>query len=249
MNVICIAVIFCFFAVTFGENVKGTVQLNSGVFDKIVDKHKSVLVKFDETYPYGDKQETFKKVAESCISQKDLLIAEVQIADYGDKDNVDLAERFNVPTNKDSLPVYLLFQLGVEQPIRYTGDNLDADDIKKFVMKESGLWLGLPACLEQFDNLVKQFFQGTADEKNKLIAQAEREAGALTTDKDKASADMYIKTMKKVLEKGISFVNSEIERLEKLRSGKLSDKKKEQIGDRLNILATFSISKDTKDEL
>jgi hypothetical protein len=96
---------------------------------------------------------------------------------------------------------------------------------------------------------VKQFFKASADGKSKLIAEAEKEAESLTAEKEKASANMYIKTMQKVVEKGADFVGTEIERLEKLRSGKLSDKKKEQIGDRLNILATFSVSKDIKDEL
>lgn len=49
-------------------------------FLQIIEKHKAVLVKFDETYPYGDKQDTFKKVAEGCIAQNDLLVAEVQVA-------------------------------------------------------------------------------------------------------------------------------------------------------------------------
>lgn len=224
-------------------------MLNSGVFDKIIDKHKAVLVKFDETYPYGDKQEIFKKVAEATIAQKDLLVAEVQIADYGEKENADLAERFNVPTKKEDLPVYLLFRQGQDRPVKYTGDTVNADDIKKFIMRESGLWLGLPSCLEQFDVLVKQFFKASADERQNLIGQAEKEAEAITNEKDKASADMYVKTMKKVVEKGNNFVNTEIERLEKLRDGKLSDKKKEQIAGRLNILATFILSKDLKDEL
>lgn len=51
---------------------------------------------------------------------------------------MDLAERFNIPVKKEDHPTYLLFLQSQEEPIRYTGDETNADDIKKFVMKESG---------------------------------------------------------------------------------------------------------------
>lgn len=58
------------------------------------------------------------------------------ILDYGDKDNMDLAERFNV--KKDDYPVYLLFLQGQDEPIKFTGDAKSSDDIKKFLMNKSG---------------------------------------------------------------------------------------------------------------
>ncbi|XP_052248541.1 endoplasmic reticulum resident protein 29-like [Dreissena polymorpha] len=243
LTVVLFTALCIIFNAVLGENVKGSVQLNSGVFDKIVGKHKVVLVKFDETYPYGDKQDAFKKVAEACASQEDLLIAEVHVADYGDKENVDLAERYSIPIKKEDHPTYLLFLQGQEKPIRYDGDEKDADDIKKFIMKESGLWIGLPACLEKYDELVKQFFKATAAGKQELVSKAEGLESTLSKEWEKLSAEMYVKTMQKVIEKGDDFVDSEIDRLEKLRSGKLSDKKKEQLSDRLNILSTFSVAK------
>ena len=47
---------------------------------QIVPKFGAVLVKFDESYPYGEAQDAFKKVAEATLSQTELLLAEVNIA-------------------------------------------------------------------------------------------------------------------------------------------------------------------------
>ena len=47
---------------------------------QLIPKFKAALIKFDESYPYGDKHDEFKKVAEATISQKDLLLGEVNIA-------------------------------------------------------------------------------------------------------------------------------------------------------------------------
>ncbi|XP_050409963.1 endoplasmic reticulum resident protein 29 [Patella vulgata] len=248
-NISCISslllVVLAIFRSVGADIVKGSVPLNSGVFDRIISKHKAVLVKFDETYPYGEKQDEFKKVAESSSGQPDLLIAEVQIADYGDKDNMDLAERFNI--KKENHPVYKLFLQNKETPIDYTGDFKDADEIKKFIMKESGLWLGLPSCLEKFDNLVSEFYKSPADKRKGILARAEKAAEGLEDKAEKTSADTYVKTMSKILEKGEEFIDTEINRVEKLRDGKVSEKKKEQLGERLNILTSFQMR--MKDEL
>ena len=60
-----------------------------------------------------------------------------------------------------------------------------------------------------------------------------------------------MKTMQKVVEKGDDFVDSELTRVEKLMDGKVSDKKKQQLKDRANILTVFQLSKQggSKDEL
>lgn len=39
---------------------------------------------------------------------------------------------------KDDFPVYKLFVEGKDEPVTYTGDVKNADDIKKFLIRESG---------------------------------------------------------------------------------------------------------------
>jgi len=56
--------------------------------------------------------------------------------EYGDKENADLADRFNI--KKDDWPEYRLFLQGKSEPIAYTGNKERADDIQKFIVQESG---------------------------------------------------------------------------------------------------------------
>jgi len=240
-----VVIIFCISHVAYGEIIQGSVSLNSGVFEKVVVKHEAVLVKFDETYPYGKKQDVFKAVAKASLSQSNLLVAEVQVADYGEKDNADLAERFGI--KKADFPAYRLFVKGnAKDEIVYKGNTEDDGAIKTFIMRESGLWMGRAGCLEDFDKLVDEFYAENS-KKEDVLKSAEAAKEALTTEEAKASADMYIKTMKKILEKGDDFVKSEVTRVEKLKTGKVSEKKKEQLGERLNVLSTFQIK--LRDEL
>lgn len=59
--------------------------------------------------------------------------------------------------------------------------------------------------------------------------------------------------MEKVLEKGDDFIQSEVDRVKKLLSGKVSDEKKKQLGTRINVLQTFQLldkqSKVAKEDL
>lgn len=227
---------------------KGVLPLYSDTFDKVVPKFKAVLVKFDKEYAYGDTQDEFKKVAVAAISQPELIVAEVPIQDYGDKENSDLAARFDI--KKDDWPEYRLFMQGKSEPIAYTGDETRADDIQKFIIQESGLWLGLPACIEEFDELVKQFFQVTGDDRNQVVEKAEKMKEAITDDtmkKDRAT--VYVKAMQKVIENGDGYIDTEIARVEKLSEGKVSEKKKAQLKDRASILTSFQLRMPKKEEL
>lgn len=89
---------------------RGFVELDDFSFDKVIKKFDAVLVKFDVAYPYGDKHEAFAKFAEQLTVHIDnFLVATVGIKDYGERENSNLAERFNVGTE---YPVIKLFRNG-----------------------------------------------------------------------------------------------------------------------------------------
>ena len=95
----------------------------------------------------------------------------------------------------------------------------------------------MPACIEEFDKLVKDLWLSDANARQEVIKEAEQAATQITEESKKERAGIYVKTMQKVVEKGDDFVDSELTRVEKLMDGKVSDKKKQQLKDRANILS------------
>lgn len=110
--------------VTTDEDCKGCVPLDSYSFDKVIPKFKVVLVKFDVAFPYGGKHEQYSTVAADTKDSQDLLIATVGVKDFGNKDNSDLAQRYNI--KKEDFPVVLLLVQGKSEPIRFTTEK-DSD--------------------------------------------------------------------------------------------------------------------------
>jgi len=233
-----IALVLYVIVSTDAINCKGCVPLDIFTFDKIISKFKAAAIKFDVAYPYGTKHDEFAKVAEAAHTVPDLLVGEVGVKDYGEKENADLAERYKV--NKDDFPVVKLFVAGVSEPYTFSDSEFTADNIKKFIRTKSNVHIGLPGCLEAFDKIAAKFSQATdPDVKKALLREAEDLWDNTTGRADQKTAEVYVKTMRKALDKGDDFVSNELKRVQSLAKGKISKEKKEEMQQRINILQSF----------
>lgn len=198
------------------------------------------MVKFDAAYPYGPKQEEYEQVCEASSNIDDLLVVEIAVKDYGEKENSNLAQKYGVV--KDDYPVVKLFKHGQSEPISFgTNDEFNADNLKKFIRSKSGVYIGCSGCIQAFDELVHKFIKHKHLEKKKTVLQeAEDLWDKAKGTQEKKAAEVYVKTMRKVLEKGDEFLNSELARVQNLLKGKISKDKKEEMLQRVSILQAFN---------
>merc|ERR1712176_1267037 len=116
----------------------------------------SLLVKFDKSYAYGEKEDEFKTLCKLAYPVSSFLIAEVPVQEYGDKENDDLRERFGL--KKDDFPVYFLFSAGNKDGTKYSGA-IKADAIASWLRRNQ---VKMPAVgtIQELDDIVKKFFKG-----------------------------------------------------------------------------------------
>lgn len=229
-------------------SAKGTVTLDSLTFDKILSKFQATLVKFDVAYPYGPKHDEFVKFAESIHNLDNMLMAEVGIKDYGEKDNEDLAKRFNA-VDKEKYPVVKLFIQGKKDPITFEAENDDdftVDKLRSFVkLNNEDIYIGAPGCYEHFDKISREFaLEKNAQKRKDLLLKAEGLWDKAEGFQEQKSAEIYVKTMRKVIEKGDTFISAEKERINKILKGDVSKEKKQDFTLRLNILDSFVLVHD-----
>lgn len=218
-------------------NAKGCTPLDSWTFDKIIPKFKAAVVKFDIAYPYGKKHEEYTKLSAAGRGSPQLLVAEVGVKDYGDMENMDLAERFGVV--KEDFPKVMLFVSGKDDHVVFEGE-FNAEELKKFIRRHSEVYIGLEGCLEAFDRIVDRFMvtENHSDRKA-LLRRAEDEWDKLKSPSDQQIAETYVKIMRKVIEKGTEFVTLEKARVEGLMNERITKEKKEEMQGRLNVLKSF----------
>ncbi|CAG0923851.1 unnamed protein product [Notodromas monacha] len=214
----------------------------------IAGKFRVVFVKFDVAYPYGEKHENFAKLADAAKDIDDVLIAEVPVKDYGEKENEDFAKKFGVDT-KNFPQARLFLNADLEHPIKFEG-NFEEADLRQFLKSEGRVWIGLPDCVEAFDALALEFTR-TTDEvsRQRVLARAAEAMAKEDRESAKKSAETYIKVMQKMMSVGDDFVGSEEKRIKKLLAGKITDEKKKELKKRMNILLSFLSHQDGRDEL
>merc|ERR1711988_668960 len=106
---------------------QGALKLDNYTLDKVLGiPDTTVLVKFDKSYAYGEKEDEFKVLCRLAYSVPNFLIGEVPVQEYGDKENDDLRERFKL--KKDDFPVYFLFNEANKEGLKYSAA-IKAEDI------------------------------------------------------------------------------------------------------------------------
>jgi len=230
---------------TIFAHTPGTVTVDTFTFDKILRNFDVVLAKFDDKYPYGEKQDQFKAFAEHVANTKNLLLAEIPITDYGDKENEQLAKEYSV--TKADFPAYKLFLKGRSKPIDYSGDKTE-NDLKRFLSQNTDLWFGLPGTLEALDRLAREFFDASSSKdettQKSLLEKVRDQIKAFVDPKDQKSGDSYLKIMEAVVKQGVDFLKREERRVQNLLKGKITPEKKQELQYRSNILLSFKSLKE-----
>ena len=230
----------------------GIVTLDSLSFNKTIQAFPFSLVKFDTKTPSGNKHEVFKLLAQDLIEEDKILFGQVLIVGYGSPENHDLAERFGL--NQGILPEIIFFQRktlsGKNYDIKITryGAEVNSESLRRFLKRKTGLWLGLPGCIEELDKLATGFGRNSGKDQQKMIKKTEEIIKNFTSNAKVSIGKHYLKIMQIVQVQGDKYITTEIDRLSKLLPTKLSNEKYKDLRKSLNILKSFH-GKEIKDEL
>lgn len=219
---------------------QGALKLDNYTFSKVTSLPGfSFLVKFDQSYAYGEKEDEFKAFCKHAHQAPNFVPAEVPVQEYGDKENDDLREKFKL--TKEDFPAYFLFNEANPEGLRYSG-SVKADLLVNWLRRQ-GVKVPSIGTIEELDELAKKFLKDKSDD---TVSAAKALAeGQFSTDR---KAAMYVKIMQKIKEKGEDYVASELKRVSKIAEGKVAPEKKAELEDKIKILSIFS-EKAGKDEL
>jgi len=225
-------------------DTKGCVSLDALTFDKVVDGHRPVLVRFDKKWSL---EKLHKEIAERIDASSPLLIAEVEVAEYGEKENSDLAKRFKV--NKEDYPAFLLFKDKPSQPLRFPlGKPGSADAVLRWVRSAGQVWVPLAGLLDPYEALVSRFMASSPSEQGEmlkeaegLVQQVEAAGGKNETLRQlkRELAEYYTKVMDRISKEGPAFAEKELARVEKLST---DASVKKAVQDKFALKANIALS-------
>merc|ERR1712066_536486 len=127
----------------------------------------------------------------------------------------------------------------LREVVRYGGD-YSMDNLRLFISSKTGLYIKCDGCIKELDTLAEKFALASSKaDREKILFSAESWA------KEKGEgAEVYVKIMKSSLETGKEGLITEKERIAKMLAQKSSDKVKEKLTRKQNVLGSFRYRKD-----
>ena len=157
--------------------------------------------------------------------------------------NKKLSQRIGI--DKDfTNPRLFLFLKGASEPIAFPPKySYNPVFFTRWLSKYTNFYYGISGTIEEFDLLAERFVAAAPSEYAALIAEAEAlSEKRLVTPNEKANGALYLKTMRGIQKSGLGFVVAEVKRIEGLLSGpskEMSDKKKDDMSKKLNVVYQF----------
>lgn len=149
--------------------------------------------------------------------------------------------------DKEKYPIVKLFIQGKSQPFDFVApqdDDFTVDKLRSFVKQNNkDIYIGTPGCYEAYDKIAEKFSK-EKDKRKELLLNAEALWDKAEGMQEQKSAEIYVKTMRKIIEKGDQFINMERERINKILKGDISKEKRQDFTIRLNILDSFAFVHD-----
>lgn len=217
-------------------SLEGVVDLTPENIDSIVNGAKHVLVEFYAPWCGHCKRMTadYGKVGQTVKSNPGMS-SRVVIAKVNADDHKELSQRFGV----SGFPTIKFFARGqpVTEPEDYRGART-ADAFLEFINSKLEADKGFGR-VEEMDAFAGKFMAPGADLKA-VLAEAEAAAGKVDEEL-KGNADLYVKAMKKAIEKGTGYFATEGARLDRMiSSGSVSAAKLGELSKKLSVLTSFT---------
>lgn len=214
---------------------------------QVLDGTRTVLLKVDRPYPYGEQEDAFKAFAKlagslSVEDSKGFLIAEVNVQNYGDKDNAVVLERLAL--KESEFPAFLLFKGGASpanggasKAIRFKGQ-VSTDNLLAFVRSKVGLRVAGPGTVPAMEKLVEELLLASEEDRAAVLEKAKPVVAKLRGD-DHTRGEVYLRLMEKVIAKGPEWPAKELKRMESLAGKKMSSEKRTTVEHKLKLLPSF----------
>jgi len=180
----------------------------------------------------------WEKLAATFAGEQDVVIAKV---DCDAAENKALCGKYGVT----GYPTLKSWSQGAEEWDSYSGAR-ELKDLVAYVNEKAGTERLPGGGLDEqsgrhaeLDALVKEFIEASESAREAVIAKAEALVGKLSA-KLKAIAKFYVSFMKKVVTRGVQFIETELARIQRIiESGSVGPIKLTSFQKRLNILKAF----------